>query len=140
MSKTIQAQAMRGFVTPEQAQAQASAREAAAQAAMRKADALSLKLDNLTEIVKLAAFAAEARRTLTAVYGVMRFIPNMEEAIQSGAKPMNNWSSLQDNTGDVLVYVAAELEEVNTDFIEHAYSLAIPSEADSVTVTKGGEA
>lgn len=30
-----------------------------------KADALSLKLYHLTEIVRLAAFAAEARRTLS---------------------------------------------------------------------------
>lgn len=139
MAHTTQAHGVRGFATLEQVSA--SAREAAAQEANRKAEALSGRLDNLTAIVKLAAFAAEARRTLTAIYGVMPFIPNMEKAISNCASPVNQWSSLEDNAGDVLVYVAMELEDVNNDFLEHAYDLArVSSPGEAATAKKGGEA
>ena len=141
MTKTTQAQAMRGLDTPEQDGA--SARQLAAQDANDKSEALAGKLDTLMGIIKLAAFAAEARRTLTAIYGIAHFIPSMKETISNCAAPANNWSGLQDNTGDVLVYVAMELEDVNKAFTDHAYDLArvsSPSAAGSVTVTKGGAA
>jgi hypothetical protein len=123
MSKTTQAHGVRGLFTPEQASA-----------ANGKSEALASRLYGLTEIVKLAAFAAEARRTLTEIYV-------MNEPIQNCAVPSDNWSNLQDNTGDVLVYVAAELADVNNAFTDHNDELVrllfSPGEANSVTVTKG---
>jgi hypothetical protein len=137
MAKTTKAHGVRGARTPEQEAI------ATVHAATRKAEALSSRLDHLTEIVKLAAFAAEARRTLTAVYDVMHFIPNMKEVISNCAAPANQWSSLEDNAGGVLVYVAMELQDVNNDFLEQAYDLArlsSPSEAAQQAAKKGGAA
>lgn len=59
------------------------------------ADVLSLKLYHLTEIVKLAAFAAEYQRAAT-----------------------------EGDTAGVMYYVAAQLEEVNSELIETVYDLA----------------
>lgn len=59
------------------------------------ADVLSLKLYHLTEIVKLAAFAAEYQR-----------------------------AEAEGDTSGVLYYVAEQLQEVNSEFTESVHGLA----------------
>ena len=127
MTKTTQAQAVRGLDTPEQNQVSVTTLDTTT------ADVLSLKLYNLTEIVKLAAFAAEARRTLSGIQDVMHYRPEMREAITNNVNSSANWSEMSDNTGDVLHYVANELQDVNSEFTGAVYALAR-------AVKKGGAA
>ncbi len=104
--------------------ANTQAQQRIAEAAIAQADEISLKLCNLTEIVKLAAFAAEARRTLEEIKNVMHYRPEMQKVIKDGVLNASNWSELEDNTGDVLGYVARQLEKVNDDFTQNLYGLA----------------
>lgn len=94
-----------------------------AKAATGKADALSLKLFNITEIVKLAAFAAEARRILEEIENVVQFRPEMKEVISDGITESANWLEMEDASSHVLSYVARELEKINTEFTETVYAL-----------------
>jgi hypothetical protein len=95
-----------------------------ANAAMTKADALSLTLHNLTEIVRLAAFAAESRRTLEGIKNAMHFRPEMQEVIDGAVPYASNWLEMEDTTGEVLRYTADQLEEVKSEFTESLYDLA----------------
>jgi hypothetical protein len=113
--------AQAGVSAPEQDQ---TAIIALADAATARADALSMKLYNLTEIVKLAAFAAEARRTLTGIESVMHYRPEMREAITTSVSASSNWSDLPDNTGDVLNYVAGEMGDIQYAFLKDVHDLA----------------
>lgn len=113
--------AQAGISTPEQDQ---TAIIALADAATTHADALSMKLYNLTEIVKLAAFAAEARRTLTGIESVMHYRPEMREAITTSVPASSNWNDLPDNTGDVLHYVAGQMDDMQDDLLKGVYDLA----------------
>ncbi|MDB5745095.1 MAG: hypothetical protein JWR68_3410 [Polaromonas sp.] len=106
-------------------------------AATSRADDLSLKLYNLTEIVKLAAFASEARRTLKGIDSVMKHHPEMRADVTSSVDTSNNWLVMEDTTSTVLSYMARELEAVNSDFTQTMYDLA---NAASATAKNGGAA
>ncbi|ABM37952.1 hypothetical protein [Polaromonas naphthalenivorans] len=97
--------------------------ERIADAATDKADDLSLRLYNLTEIVKLAAFAADARRTLAGIREATQYRPEMQKFIDS-VPASSNWLVHECNAGEVLSYVACQLEEVNTGFTDGTYSLS----------------
>jgi hypothetical protein len=101
-----------------------SAQALLADAATSKADDLSLKLYGLTEIVKLAAFASEARRTLQGISGVMKHHPEMQAAVATSVGTSSNWEALEDVTGNVLAHLARELDAVNVEFTQAAYALA----------------
>lgn len=92
-------------------------------AEISKVDAASLKLHNLTEIMHLAAFAAEARRTLSEIRNVKRREPEVQTAINLRVEHSDAWADMHDNTGDVLTYIAHQLREVNGVFTESAYAL-----------------
>jgi len=87
-------------------------------------DEISLTLHNLSEIVKLAAFAAEARRTLAAIDNALYFREEVQEMIRMGVSNSRQWSEMEDNTGDVLDYVARQLHQVNDDFNTNFQDLA----------------
>ena len=87
-------------------------------------DEISLTLCNLTEIVKLAAFAAEARRTLAEIQDLARLVPVFQTTLKEEISNPNSWAELVDNTADVLDYVARQLKQVNGDFIENFHDLA----------------
>lgn len=93
-------------------------------AAQRSADDLSLKLFQITEIVKLAAFAAESRRVLEGIRNVAHYRPEMQKVIEDSSKCPNTWTEMDDSTGNVLDYIARELEDINTAFVEAVYDLA----------------
>ena len=84
-------------------------------------DAISLTLYNLTEIVKLAAFAAEARRTLTCIHDTLHYRQEMKQVICDSVSNSAQWAELEDNTADVLDYVARQLRVVNREFDENFY-------------------
>ena len=104
--------------------AQCNAQSGHADEATRKADDLSLKLYYLTEIVKLAAFSTEARRTLRGIENVKCWRPETEKFIEDAVASSNNWTEMEDATSNVLTYVARQLDEVNTDFTQNVYGLA----------------
>lgn len=109
-----------------------------ADAALMECNDISLKLYNLTQIVKMAAFAAEARRTLSEVQDLARCTPEFKTTLYDGTSNPNNWAELEDNTADVLDYVARQLEKVNGEFTANLYDLAdemrtvVPAEADKI--------
>lgn len=134
MKKTTQAQAVRGFDTPEQS----SAIEAA-----RKIEDLSFKLHNLAEVVKLAGFSAEARRTLSAIYSLAQVLPEVGQNITQCVNAPDAWRDRHDNTGDVLFYVADELDSIRDGFEDSRAALvrlSSPSEAAQAATQEGGAA
>ena len=97
--------------------------ERMADAATDKADDLSSRLNQLTEIVKLAAFAADARRTLVAIQEATHYRPDMQKVIDN-VPLAHNWLTHECNVGEVLSYVADQLEEVNDGFTDGVYGLS----------------
>ena len=78
---------------------------------MRASDELSFKLHNLLEIVKLDAFAAEARRPLNAIHSLAQILPGeVGDNIERLVNAPNAWNEIEDNSGGVLHYIADELE------------------------------
>lgn len=114
-----------------------SAQALLADAATNRADDLSLKLSNLTEIVKLAAFASEARRTLEGIDAMMKYSPEIRVAVSANVATPGNWKALEDASSNVLSHVARQLESINDDFTRTVYDLA---NAASATAKNGGTA
>ena len=98
--------------------------ERIADAATDKADDLSLQLNRLTDLVKLAAFAVEARRVLSDLHEAKSRQPELEKAIMKAVPASNSWLAMDDNVGEILGHVAIQLEKVNDGFTEGMYSLA----------------
>ena len=98
--------------------------ERIADAATDKADDLSLQLNRLTDLVKLAAFAVEARRVLSEIHEAKSRQPELEKAIMKAVPASNSWLAMDDNAGEILGHVAIQLEKVNTGFTESMYSLS----------------
>ena len=103
---------------------QTEAQKRMASAATRKADDLSLKLFNLTEIVKLASFAAEARRVLEGIKDAAAYNPDMQKVIDNSSVHPHTWTEMDDSTGNVLDYIGRELGSINIGFTEAVYDLA----------------
>ena len=117
---------------------QSQAQERIVSAATGNVHDLSLKLYHLTEIVKLAAFAAEARRTLKEIQWVMDYRPDMQEAISNDVRCCNNWAEMPDASADVLANVARQLEAVNDEFNDHLNDLDGGETSPSEGVKTGG--
>ena len=87
-------------------------------------DAISLTLCNITEIVKLAAFAAETRRTLEGIRNALHYREEMQEVIRGSVTNSSNWTEMEDPSGNVLDYVAVQLEQINDDLNKNFENLA----------------
>ena len=98
--------------------------ERIADAATDKAEDLSLQLNHLTNLVKLAAFAAEARRVLSGIHDVANCQPELQKTIMRAVPASNTWLGMTDSSGEVLNYVARQLDEVNAGFTDSVYSLS----------------
>lgn len=81
------------------------------------ADELSLRLYHFEQILKHAAFAAEARRTLSEINNATAFDPETENKLGERVENMNNWMEMEDTTGEVLQFVAREIGIINQDFL-----------------------
>lgn len=88
------------------------------------ADELSLKLYHLAQIVRMAAFAAEARRTLEGIGDAMMHRPEMRETLNDAVPAMGNWNELPDPTSEVLGYIASEMDAAAAGLTGLAYDLA----------------
>ena len=102
-------------------------------------DEISMTLHNLTEIVKLAAFAAEARRTLAGIDNATFFQPELKEAIPASVFHSAQWTQLKNNTSEVLDYVGRQMQKVNDNLNESFLDLVPPRALISKTKNKGGE-
>ena len=77
------------------------------------ADTDSMTLYRLTNLVKLAAFACEARRTLEGIHGALTYQPKAQEAISQQVTCSNNWIAFEDVTAHVLQDVALQMDALN---------------------------
>ena len=73
----------------------------------------STKLHRLTAIVKLAAFASEARRTLEGIDSVLSSHPKTFEAIRTSLSGPSNWVDMDDVVSDVLRDVGNRLDDLS---------------------------
>ncbi len=130
MTTTTQAQAVRGASAPATSSINTLPYR-------DRADDLSMKLDNLMEVVKLMAFTAETRRALARIQAS----PYSREVLKTVINSAVPFEGLEDNTGDVLHYVAGQLDEFNREFTENLYGLArVSSPSEATTVQEGGAA
>jgi hypothetical protein len=95
-----------------------------AAAAAAQSGEISRTLYNLTAIVRLAAFAAEARRTLVGIEDALHLRGQRQDVIRDSVLKSAQWAFLEDSTGEVLDYVACQLEKITDDFTENCQDLA----------------
>ena len=98
--------------------------ERIADAATDKADDLSSRLNILTELVKLAAFAVEARRVLSGIHEAKSSRPEFEKVITNAVPASNTWLTMDDGAGEILTHVAIQLVEIDTGFADGVCSLS----------------
>ena len=77
------------------------------------ADTDSLALYKLANLVKLAAFACEARRILEGVHDALELQPKAKEFIAERVQYRNNWVEFDDVAGHVLQDVAMQLDALS---------------------------
>lgn len=80
-------------------------------------------LHRLSNIVKMAAFACEARRTLEGIEGVLTYQPKAKEAVDKQLRANNNWAEIADVTGEVLLDVAEQLAALNESISGRPFEL-----------------
>lgn len=85
---------------------------------------LSLKMFYLQELVKLAAMASESTRVLSEIRGALEVHPEAKEFLTNHVRGLTSWEDRENNTGEVLAYVAEELGGLNSSFTDLAYSKA----------------
>jgi hypothetical protein len=72
------------------------------------------ELHSLKNIVALAAFAADARRTLEGIAEVRRWYPDINERINDRVTASNNWDVHEDTLSAVLAHVNDRLHDLLT--------------------------
>lgn len=92
--------------------------------ATSKADDLGMRLYGLTQVVKLAAFAAEARRTLTGIEDALEWRDKVRDDLRNHIHQMTAWTETRDTASDVLEYVAGEMAQTMEEFTDLSYRLA----------------
>lgn len=70
------------------------------------------ELDNLKSIITLAAFAADARRTLEGIDEVKRWYPDTNERINDRVVASCNWGTHEDALPAVLAHVNDRLQSL----------------------------
>lgn len=93
------------------------------EAATDAADQLGMKLYGLTQVVKLAAFAAECRKALVSIEDALEHRPKVKEDLRNHAH-MTNWMETPDPTGEALAAAAIEMERASGDFADLVYKLS----------------
>jgi len=88
-----------------------------------RADALSMRLYHLKNVVHLASFAAEARRTLEGIESATHYRPEMQSAISEHVEAANTWSCSKDVAGEVLDWVAKQMDSLNEEMTEYMYEI-----------------
>lgn len=94
-----------------------------------RADALSMRLYHLKNVVHLASFAAESRRTLEGIESATHCRPEMQSVISEHVEAMNTWACRKDVAGDVLEWVAMEMDTLNDEMTEFMYEICAQRKA-----------
>ena len=95
--------------------------ERIADAATDKADDLSSRLNILTELVKLAAFAVEARRVLSGIHEAKSSRPEFEKVITNAVPASNTWLTMDDGAKKIMTDGATPTAEIHTGFTDGVY-------------------
>ena len=88
------------------------------------AEALQLELYRAAKIVKLAAFASEARRVLRGIESTLEFHPKVRELLRSNVKCMSAWKAHEDVTAEVLDIAADRIAEASDGLLDLAFKRA----------------
>lgn len=91
--------------------------------ATSKADALSMRVYGLASMLKVAAFAAEARKALVSLEAAFEHRPKVRDDLHNHAH-LANWSEMPDASSDALQFIAQELVQANEEFANLSYRLA----------------
>lgn len=91
--------------------------------ATSKADALSMRVYGLASMLKLAAFAAEARKALVSLEAAFEHRPKVRDDLRAHAH-LSGWDTLPDASADALLFVAVELSQTMEESTELSYRLA----------------
>ncbi|NBD19522.1 hypothetical protein GTZ97_02385 [Aquabacterium fontiphilum] len=75
-------------------------------------DAQAQEVYRLAQVVKLAAFAAEARRTLVAIGNACVLDPQLADELAQYVDAVNNWGTFDDVSGEVLRALGSSLERI----------------------------
>lgn len=101
--------------------------------ATAKADRISMRAYGLAQVLKVCAFAAEARRTLTDIEDALVYRDKAREDLRNHVYAMTNWAELRDTSGDALEFVAQEMAAAMEESVDLIYGLASRlSESDRV--------
>lgn len=92
--------------------------------ATSKADALSMKVYGLAQVLKVCAFAAEARRTLTDIEDRLTWHDKTRESLRNNVHDMTNWQELRDTSCDALEFIAGEMSKAMEESVNLTYGLA----------------
>lgn len=88
-----------------------------------KADALSMRVYGLASVLKVFAFAAEARKALVSLEAAFEHRPKVRDDLHNHAY-LANWSEMPDASSDALQFIAQEFEQVMEQSVEMIYGLA----------------
>lgn len=83
----------------------------------------SLELYHLTQVVKLAAFACEARRVLGQVENLCAFDAELEHRLSDGIEARRTWVEHDDSTSEVLWALSDKLQSLGSKADALAVSL-----------------
>lgn len=86
---------------------------------MNKRVSSGVNLMALKSMVEVAAFAAEAQRTLEGIRYAGKVFPEVDKAIRQTVSASGNWAVMELPIADVLSHVASELEKL-ADYHEEA--------------------
>ncbi|MEI8170865.1 MAG: hypothetical protein WCG50_14390 [Rhodoferax sp.] len=73
-------------------------------------ETLSEKFFYLGKVTQMAAFAAEARRTLELYSSQADYFPDFKNSLKNCNESVNNWRSFDDTSGDVLQQIACQID------------------------------
>jgi hypothetical protein len=86
-----------------------------------RVDDLSLQLYHVTQTLKVAAFACEARRVLDDIYSAAERRPAFKEVIDVNVRHMGQWCEMEDAASEVIDHAARLLESINTEWTGVVY-------------------
>lgn len=97
---------------------------------IKHADELSLRMYHLGEILKLAAFAAESRRVLNGVDTALFCRPEIKKTLDGSIDSFSNWVEMEDSSGVVLENLARQVEQINSEFTQCVYDMALAASSE----------
>ena len=88
------------------------------QTPLDRLEEFSYRLDSLNDIIKLCAFAAEARRTLSDIQMLADVSPDFEEIIQKRIDASAEWTVHDDVVGVVLKSVSHKIDQLKEQLVQ----------------------